>query len=132
MTPIALPVVRETPIVGDIGLASGFGLRFDDSRGWVLNFDKQTGQFRVIDEGSCRSALGVQQEAIASSHFCTENAASMCFGDIGNGLTLEVDGVETLVGVVSVITNMCHVSYPVMYTQVSLYTWWILESISGQ
>lgn len=132
MTPIALPAVRDTPIVGDIGLASGFGLRLDGSRGWVLNFDKQTGQFRVIDEGSCQSALGVQQEAIASSHFCTENGDSLCFGDIGNGLTLDMDGVETLVGVVSVITNMCHVTYPVMYTQVSLYTEWIQESISGK
>lgn len=120
---------ENTPLVDAVGTVSGFGLIEDETRGWTLNFVKQTGQFRVIDEESCRNDLGDRQELISSTHFCTDNEARLCFGDIGGGLTLNIDGKETLVGVVSVITNMCHHTYPAMYTRVARYTEWIQENV---
>lgn len=51
--------------------------------------------------------------------------ASICYGDHGSGLTLFIDGVNTLVGVVSVFTNMCHRNYPTVFTKVGSYTEWI-------
>lgn len=127
--PISLPKFTNLPRTGDVGVVSGFGLFEHESRGWTLNLAKQTGEFRVIDDASCRTALGDQQEVISPTHFCSDNYPRMCFGDIGNGLTMDLDGVQTLVGIVSVITNMCHASYPVMYTQVSMYLEWIQENI---
>lgn len=127
--PLATGAGGSIPAVGDLGMAAGFGMKPDETRGWVLNFDMQSGYFKVIGDRQCRTALYEQQDVIASTHFCTDNEDSLCYGDIGKGLIVEVGGVETLVGVVSVITNLCRVMYPVMHTRVDLYTEWILENI---
>lgn len=131
--PVALPTsLQSTPMVGDVGVVSGFGLRKDAIRGWTLNFLKQTGSFRVIDRRRCQDGLGEQQGVISETHFCTDNENRLCFGDFGSGLTVgEVNGVPVLMGIVSVITNMCHGTYPVLYTRVALYTQWIQQQING-
>lgn len=133
VTPAALPSNNDE-LLG-LGRVSGFGLRFDADRGWVLNFDMQTATVTMMDEPECRSRLDQKQELVAASHICTDNGPRMCFGHLGNGLTMQLDsndeGVETLVGVVSVITNMCHEHYPVMFTKVALYTEWIQEYIDS-
>lgn len=84
----------------------------------------------MIDEEQCRSKLGDKQELIADSHFCTENGASLCFGDHGSGFVVHIGDEEVLVGLVSVITNMCHGSHPVMFTRVELYVDWIKEQLN--
>lgn len=70
---------------------------------------------------------------ISSSHFCTENMARMCFGYLGSGLVMQRnDGEQLLMGVASVITNMCHDAFPVMFTQVDKYKDWIQQEIGEE
>lgn len=127
---MALPNdLNYRPTIGQEGVIAGFGLRQDPVRGWTLNFLKQTGVVRVMHRDYCKLRLEHRQELISPTHFCTDNSPSICFGHIGNGLTVEIDKVETLVGVVSVITNMCYPRYPVMFTEVGLYLDWIRENI---
>lgn len=106
---------------------AGFGLKQNEDRSWSLNFDKQIGSFAVMSENACRSGLGDMRNLITGDHFCTDNLDRMCYGDIGNGITMIVDGVETLIGVVSIITNMCHPAFPVLFTEVEPYVEWIEE-----
>lgn len=93
----------------------------------------QTAAFQVIDVGTCRATLGVREDVISRSHFCTENTARMCFGYLGSGLVMQrANGEKLLVGVASVITNMCHDEYPVMFTEVDKYKEWIREQIAEE
>lgn len=98
---------------------------------WIMNQHKQTGYFRRIEDNICSDLLAQNLVTITEEHnFCAldlEHEASLCYGDLGSAFTLYIDEVNTLVGVVSVFTNMCHRDYPVVFTKVAPYLDWIQE-----
>lgn len=74
--------------------------------------------------------LQERAELVTASHFCAMdeiNHSSLCEGDMGAGFIMEIDGVKTVVGVGSIVTNMCHHTFPTIFTRVSDYVDWIKE-----
>lgn len=89
----------------------------------------QTGYYRRIEDSECDFVLGHQ---IPETSFCAQDldyGSSVCYGDHGSGLTLYVNAVNTLVGIVSIFTNQCHREFPVVFTKVAPYTDWIRQQI---
>lgn len=73
-------------------------------------------------------ALGSRAHLVTRSHYCAiddENFSSLCVGDLGSGFVLSIDGKYSIVGVASVITNMCNNKFPAIYTYVAPYIDWI-------
>lgn len=78
----------------------------------------------VIKASECRSRLGTRSSILMDSHFCAmdqENLASGCIFDQGNGFIISEDGFNVIVGVLSLVTNMCRPQFPTIYTRVSDY-----------
>lgn len=120
-------MTTNTPYVNEQGKLSGFG-PMESGSSWVMNRWKQTGFFRRIEDSRCQEVLAKNDVHVFETNFCAmdlDYVASICYGDHGSGLTLFIDGVNTLVGVVSVFTNMCHRNYPIVFTKVGSYTEWI-------
>lgn len=131
--PIPLPGVTNVPYVNEQGIVSGFGMK-QQGDSWVMNHRKQTGYFRRIDDDLCAAQLARNGVTVTPHwNFCAkgvEHVASICYGDSGSGMTVYIDEVNTIVGVVSVFTNMCHPDYPALFTKVAPYYDWIKEIIS--
>ena len=127
MTPIALPIYAGIPYVNEQGRISGFGM-MPEGTTWIMNQRKQKTYYRRLDDDECNSRLAQNKVTVTESSFCgldVEHGASVCYGDMGSGLTVYVDNVESLVGIVSVFTNMCHHTFPVVFTRVANYLDWI-------
>lgn len=109
------------------GLIVGFGMV--STAPWsipiIQNYMHQT----EVSDSECRNLLGSRRDLLMSSHFCAmdrrTNASSACIYDNGAGFIVNEDGVNYVVGVLSLVTNMCRPQFPNMYTRVSDYTEWI-------
>lgn len=109
------------------GLIVGFGM--ESTAPWriplIQNYMHQT----EVSDSECRNLLGSRRGLLMSSHFCAmdrrTNASSACIYDNGAGFIVNEDGVNYVVGVLSLVTNMCRPQFPNMYTRVSDYTEWI-------
>lgn len=83
---------------------------------------------RVLNTGTCRLLLGIRRGSIVTdSHFCInhENRSGVCIGDQGAGFISVFNRNDTLTGVVSIVTTMCHHSTPDIITRVSPFVEWI-------
>lgn len=130
MLPIPLPPTDNPnlPYVNEQGSVTGFGFVHSADEGWIMNQRMQTGFHRRIENNYCANKLSNNDVALSSDTFCArdlDHESSICHGDHGSGLTVYVDEVNTLVGVVSVVTNMCSRDYPVVFTKVFPYLNWI-------
>lgn len=124
--PVAIMIDPTQPDhrLGDV---FGFGWALD-SGVWRENQNLYTFQTSWIADDECRELLGDRAELLASTHFCAEDffeTASVCHGDIGTGFVMFIDGVYYVTGVLSVFTNMCHPSFPALYTRVADFAQWI-------
>lgn len=122
------------PYVNEQGKVSGFG-NYHDGTNWVMNQRKQTGYFRRVQDQLCDEYLAANHVQLTGRNFCAmdlDREASICHGDIGSGMTVYIDEVNCLVGVVSVFTNMCHSDYPAVFTKVEPYLQWIKEQTDGE
>lgn len=109
------------------GYVAGFGYSQNGTQ-WQENQERTAFLASWISHEQCIQELGPRAEVVAGSHFCardTIGVASVCHGDLGAGFVMEIDGQPYLVGVLSVVTNMCNPSIPAMYTRVAQYTDWI-------
>lgn len=96
-----------------------------------LNFLKNMHQTQ-IENNECLNLLGSRRNVLMSSHFCAldrENDASGCIYDQGAGFIVTEDGINYVVGVLSLVTHMCRPQFPNMYTRVSDYTDWIQDTL---
>lgn len=134
VTIIPLPMAGNYPLVNEQGQVSGIGMHFVDGE-WVQQTAFQTAYFRRVTDSVCDNLLGDGISIPETTSFCAQdldNGASICYGDLGAGLTVFIDEVNTLVGIVSIFTNMCHKDYPVIFTRVAPYTSWILEQVAAE
>lgn len=122
----------NTPYVNEQGRVAGFGM-YQSGTDWLMNQQKQVGYFRRVLDTECEQLLAQNEMALTENSFCAmdlDYGASVCYGDMGSGMSIYIDEVNTLVGVVSVFTNMCHRDYPAVFTKVAPYVDWINENIS--
>lgn len=113
---------------------AGFGFEFQ-APNWVINQHKQTANFTRISDSDCREMLGDRSPLLSEQNiqYCAidpSRVASICHGDIGSSMTMVIDGELTLVGIVSLFTNMCSPNYPVLYTKVYRFSTWLNGLIS--
>lgn len=72
----------------------------------------------------CTAFFGVSNE----SFFCGEdpiNQSNICNQDIGGGFVVSFNGVDTLVGISSLVIEACDGSWPSAYTRIHPYRQWI-------
>lgn len=96
---------------------------------WKQQEKMQTGYYRRIEDNKCDFIFG---HPIHENTFCAQDLdydSSLCYGDLGSGLSVYIDDVNTLVGIVSIFTNQCNRDFPVLFTKVSLYVDWIREQL---
>lgn len=96
-----------------------------------MNQNKQTGYYRRVADDKCTNLLGPGR-TIAADSFCAwdlDYDSSICYGDLGSGMTLFIDEVNTLVGIVSVFTQQCNRDFPVIFTKVAPYVDWIKKEV---
>lgn len=128
MTPIALSYYVNPPYFYEQGKVSGFGMALIGDQ-WLMQASLKTGYFYRIERNKCDFVLGHE---IAKTSFCAQDQiydSSICYGDNGSGFTVHINGINTLVGIVSIYTNMCNPDFPVVFTEVSSYSVWIVQQI---
>lgn len=129
VNPIPLSYVINPPFFYEQGLVSSFGMTLTGNE-WVMQEKMQTGYFDRIERHRCDFVLGHE---LPETSFCAQDityGASLCYGDHGSGFTTYVNGVNSLVGVVSIFTNMCNRDFPVVFTEVARYASWISQQIA--
>lgn len=81
-----------------------------------------------IAKAECQDLLGSRSSIVTESHFCAIDRidnASACVFDNGNGFIVNANNINYVVGVLSLVTNMCRPEFPALYTRVGDYTEWI-------
>lgn len=117
----------DPPLDGQIGFVRGYGAISTEPFEFPTRDNAQEAAQQVLNTDSCKLLLGDRADLVTESHFCIQgyNETSMCFGDQGAGFVSNYNGEETLTGLVSIITNMCHSSSPDIVTNVALFVDWI-------
>ncbi|XP_062548985.1 chymotrypsin-like protease CTRL-1 [Armigeres subalbatus] len=125
VAPIALPPLNQQlgyPFENEQGSVVGFG--FTDVAATVRPSYLMRAYQRVTTNARCQQYYQITLPL----HFCAEDAsgyANICNGDIGAGFITEVNGVQTVTGVASMITQSCGYLFPAGYTRVESYRSWI-------
>ncbi|KAG5673365.1 hypothetical protein PVAND_003422 [Polypedilum vanderplanki] len=129
--PIPLPAIDSDnyPFENMQGQVLGFGGNATNAQMQASNILE--GAFvRVTNETRC---VGFFQTNDMNNAFCGEDSiqrSDFCEQDIGGGFTIQMRGVEVLVGIASVprcFTNVAAPSLPSLYTRVVPYVAWIRE-----
>lgn len=133
--PVNLPVAQDSnlwPAPGQTGLISGWG---DDG----MNFPDALNKAAVqVLAGPLDSVCGLYGGAYdPASMLCAGTAAGgidSCQGDSGGPLVVLVQGSPVLAGITSWGTGCAETGYPGIYTRVTTYTSWIVNStgMAGQ
>lgn len=127
---VQLPSRSDAGIVldGKLATIAGFG-RYSDASGpspnlrWVRTL--------IAPNDKCEKVFG--KANVRDTNLCldTTGGKSTCQGDSGGGLTVELNGKTTIVGVVSYgAAASCTQNYPAVFTRVTSYLDWI-ESKTG-
>jgi len=86
----------------------------------------------TVSDEECRNAYG--EDDIADSMICAglkEGGKDSCQGDSGGPLTGQIDGVDTLVGIVSWGQGCAFPNYYGVYTEVSYFEAWVRATIAA-
>lgn len=109
--------------------ASGFGNTWTN---YQISTDLVKVNLRVVDNAECQQAF---YPRILESMLCVKwydrFGQSNCHGDSGGPLTVmshQFNGFPIQYGVFSSLADDCHLGLPVMYTKVSSYYHWIVDS----
>lgn len=108
------------------GLIQGFGIT--DTQEMEMALILKNMIQTVIPDVECRDILRSRSGIWTETHFCAIDRvgnASACIFDEGNGFIVNREGVNYVVGVLSLITNMCRPEFPALFTRVSDYLGWI-------
>lgn len=95
---------------------------------WTFDYSLTYMHQTVIPNDECRTLLGSRASLLQDSHFCAmdrERNASACLYDTGAGFVVNENGINYVLGVLSVVSHMCRPQYPNLYTRVSEYKEWI-------
>ena len=120
---IGLPKNIIDDFVGQVATATGFGLTSDDA-GVEISTKLKYVNMTVITNAVCAQTFG---SFITESNLCTSTSAgSTCGGDEGTGLTTEIDGARTIIGIGSFRAAIgCTLGHPAVFTRVVEYINWI-------
>jgi len=128
IAPICLAPNTEPDHVGDILLASGWGLDSDGASSTVANLRKVTAP--GISSADCRAVYG---NNVLDSVLCidTTGGHGTCNGDSGGPLSYINNGVYNQVGLVSFgSASGCELGYPTGFSRISSFVDWIV-SVTG-
>ncbi|XP_019561149.3 chymotrypsin-like [Aedes albopictus] len=130
VSPIALPPLYTSsgfPFENEQGTVVGFG--FTDVAATIRPSNLMISYQRVISNIRCQQ----HYQVAIPNHFCSEDTAqysNVCNGDLGAGFISYVNGVQSVTGVASMISQACGYIYPAAYTRVEPYRAWI-NSVTG-
>jgi secreted trypsin-like serine protease len=120
---IKLPASINDDFAGQIATATGFGLTSDDPSTGISEKLKYV-DMPVITNAVCAQIFG---NIITDSKLCTNTTGgSTCAGDEGTGLTVDIQGVRTIIGIVSFRAAAgCTLGHPAVFTRVTEFVDWI-------
>jgi len=121
---IILPANTDDPLeIGQMYTLAGWGAL--DENGTVYSPDLYTVEVPAVSLEYCNEVLG----GIYDTNICAGGVKGedSCQGDSGGPMTMEVDSVQLLYGIVSWGYG-CARSYPAVYTAVAMYRDWIQET----
>lgn len=120
---VALPNSIFDDFVGENATATGFGLTSDDPNAGISVKLKYV-DMPVITNAVCALTFG---NFITEFELCTGTAkGSTCAGDEGTGLTKEINGVRTIIGIGSFrAAPGCTLGHPAVFARVTKFIDWI-------
>lgn len=125
---VALPQRDVGPLSGEPSVVSGFGLTENGTVSQVL----LRVNLQVISNEECNQTYGNIPASKVCARWITRHGESSCFGDSGGPLTAQVNGVTTVIGVVSSGSpTSCDSGEESVYTRVSEFIDWIETTIAN-
>ncbi|KAL7015763.1 hypothetical protein ACKWTF_016661 [Chironomus riparius] len=119
---VDLPKNIIDDFVDQVATATGFGLTSDNAI--EISYKLKYVDMPIIRNAVCAQTFGV---IITESKLCTSTfTGSTCAGDEGTGLTVEIGGTKTLIGIGSFrAAEGCELTYPAVFTRVTEFIDWI-------
>lgn len=125
---VALPASSIGPLTGEPSVASGFGTT---ENGTVSDILLRV-NLQVISNEECNLTYGNIPATKVCARWTTRQGESSCFGDSGGPLTVQSNGVTTVIGVVSSgSSTTCGSGDESVYTRVSEFIDWIDMTIAN-
>ncbi|XP_070508857.1 brachyurin-like [Chironomus tepperi] len=126
---VDLPQNINDNFVGQTATATGFGVTSDDV-GAEISMDLKYVDMPVITNEVCAQTFG---NVITESKLCTGTATgSTCAGDEGSGLTVEIEGIRTIIGIGSFRAAIgCTLGHPAVFTRVTEFVDWINYNVQN-
>lgn len=125
---VALPAADVGPLSGEPSVVSGFGVT---ENGGVSDILLRV-NLEVISNEECSQTYSNIPATKVCARWVTRPGESSCFGDSGGPLTVEVNGVRQVIGVVSSGSmTTCDSGDESVYTRVSEYIDWIESTIAN-
>ncbi|XP_040582874.1 trypsin epsilon [Lepeophtheirus salmonis] len=127
---ICLPLFNSSiPNIGSTVVASGWGITSSNGTSCTPNLMRTDLEVYSFNSPSCQTYL--LPYAPKNSIMCVHNPVSCtCLGDSGGPITMEVDGICTLVGVTSQGYQCGELGFSSLYMNVSHFLDWITDNIS--
>lgn len=130
--PIALPEPGQETPAGTPCTVTGWGTTSEGGFGLPNVLHKVT--VPAVSDEDCNQAYSSSGYGIADSMICAglpEGGKDSCQGDSGGPFITGEAGAEQVVGVVSWGIGCARQGYPGVYTEVSYFTEWILETMAS-
>jgi secreted trypsin-like serine protease len=126
---IDLPSEAEakTDLIGKTAVISGYGARNDTKITDGILHHTTT---QITTNDVCKVIIGYN---VTDHNLCITpiGNSSVCTGDAGSAMTVEISSKQVLVGVSSIITNACTIGLPAVYENVFHHREWIYNTING-
>ncbi|XP_041362216.1 prostasin-like [Gigantopelta aegis] len=130
ISPICLPKLNRNMVVGKSCLIAGWGDTLGTSKGTVLN----QVNVPIIGDHVCSQPTWYGNQFLPMTTFCAgykNGGKDACAGDSGSPLACSVDGKWYVHGIASWGYGCAEPRWPGIYTDVTVYTHWIRQSIAN-
>merc|ERR1711970_1444454 len=130
--PIALPAAGQDTPAGTECTVTGWGTLNEGGFGLPNVLHKVT--VPVVSDEDCNAAYNANGYEVADSMICAglpEGSKDSCQGDSGGPFITGEAGSEELVGIVSWGIGCARKGYPGVYTEVSYFVDWIMETMAS-
>lgn len=125
---VALPDRSAGPLTGQPSVVSGFGVTENGTLADIL----LRVDLEIISNEACNMVYGNIPDTKVCARWTTREGESSCFGDSGGPLTAQVNGVRSVVGIVSSGSpTTCDSGDESVYTRVSEFIDWIETTIAN-
>lgn len=120
---------------GTVGIVTGWGKSQDGTK--IHENEPKLIKVLIQDNNECLPGEPLLASLASSRTFCAglKNASGVCHGDSGGGLSIQIERIYYIKGIVSsslTDQGQCDISKNAIYTNVPMYRDWIENKIGGE